>query len=111
MFSPFFFFLFFLFCLLFFFFNLTQNRHQNEICSLVSIPEKCADPHSDVEATQVSSLKMSKVPGDLSNQKIQKKKLLHAGISEQNGLNLITGFPSMQESRISLNPCNVIKEA
>lgn len=110
MFSPFFFFLFFLFCLNFFFY-LTQNRHQKEICSLVSTLEKCEDPHSDVEASQVSSLKMSKGPGDISNQKIQKKKVLHAGISEQNGLNLITGFPSMQEGRIYRNPCNVIKEA
>ncbi|XP_066123884.1 LOW QUALITY PROTEIN: von Willebrand factor A domain-containing protein 3B [Saccopteryx bilineata] len=55
-----------------------DNRHQKEICSLDSTPEKCADLHSDVEATWMSSLNMLKVPGDLLNQKIQKKKVLHA---------------------------------
>lgn len=81
-----------------FFFNLNQNRHQKEICSLVSTPEKCAYPHSDVEASWVSSLNMSKVPEDLSHQQIQKKKLLHAGISEQNGFNVIDGCSSKQEA-------------
>ncbi|XP_066233723.1 LOW QUALITY PROTEIN: von Willebrand factor A domain-containing protein 3B [Saccopteryx leptura] len=55
-----------------------DNRHQKEICSLDSTPEKCADLHSDVEATWMSSLNMLKVPGDLLNQKIHKKKVLHA---------------------------------
>lgn len=54
---------------------------------------------------------MSKVPEDLSSQKIQKKKVLHAGISEQNGLTLITSFPLMQEGRIKLKPHNILKEA
>ncbi|KAM7078089.1 von Willebrand factor A domain-containing protein 3B isoform 2-T2 [Molossus nigricans] len=54
------------------------DKHQKEICSLVSTPEQCANPHCDVEATWVSSLNLSKVPGDLSNQNIQKKKVLHA---------------------------------
>ncbi|XP_036158174.1 von Willebrand factor A domain-containing protein 3B [Myotis myotis] len=54
------------------------DKHQKEICSLVSTPEKCSNPHSDVEATWVSSLNMSKVPEDFSHQQIQKKKLLHA---------------------------------
>lgn len=92
MFSPSFFFLSF-----FFVYYLSKNRHQKEICSLVSTPEKCANPHSDVEATWVSSLNMSKAPEDLSHQQIQKKKLLHAGISEQNGLNVIDGCSSKQE--------------
>lgn len=91
--------LFFLFVLSFYLsaFYLNQNRHQKEICSLVSTPEKCVNLHSDVEATQVSSLTMLRVPEDLSNQKIQKKKVLHAGISEQNGLNVITGYSSTQK--------------
>ncbi|XP_014647134.1 PREDICTED: von Willebrand factor A domain-containing protein 3B [Ceratotherium simum simum] len=55
-----------------------DNKHQKEICSMVSTPEKCAEPHSDVESTRTSSLNMSKVPGDPSNQKTQKKKVLHA---------------------------------
>ncbi|KAF6270489.1 von Willebrand factor A domain containing 3B [Rhinolophus ferrumequinum] len=55
-----------------------DDKHQKEICSVVSISEKCANPHSDVEATQMSFLNTSKVPGDLSSQKIQKKKVLHA---------------------------------
>lgn len=78
---------------------------------MVSTPEKCANPHSDVEVTRTSYLNIAKLPEDLSNQKIQKKKVLHAGISEQNGLNVITGFPSMQEGRIKLNPLSIIKEA
>ncbi|XP_022454823.1 LOW QUALITY PROTEIN: von Willebrand factor A domain-containing protein 3B [Delphinapterus leucas] len=49
------------------------DRHQKEICSIVSTPEKCAKSHADVESTR-----MSKVPEDLSSQKIQKKKVLHA---------------------------------
>ena len=67
---------------------------------MVSTPEKCAKPHSDIESTQISSLNLFQVPENLSNQKIQKKKVLHAGTSEQNGLILITGFSSMQEGRI-----------
>ncbi|XP_037383798.2 LOW QUALITY PROTEIN: von Willebrand factor A domain-containing protein 3B [Talpa occidentalis] len=55
-----------------------DTKHQKEICSMASTPEICAKPHSDVESTQSSSLNMSKVPRDLSNQKIQKKKVLHA---------------------------------
>lgn len=78
---------------------------------MVSTPEKCGKPYSDVESARTSSLNMLKVPGDLSNQKTQKKKVLHAGISEQNGLNLITGFPSMQKGRIKLNSHSVLKEA
>lgn len=75
---------------------------------MVSTPEKCEKPHSDVEPTPASSLNMLHLAEDLSNQKIQKKKVLHAGISEQNGLILITGFPSMQESRMKLNPHNIL---
>ncbi|XP_027476221.2 von Willebrand factor A domain-containing protein 3B isoform X6 [Zalophus californianus] len=55
-----------------------DNKHQKEICSMVSTPEKCAKPHSDVESTPMSSLNMLYLPEDLSNQKIQKKKVLHA---------------------------------
>lgn len=90
-------------------FCLNQNRHQKEICSMVSTPKKCAKPHSDVKSTPMSSLNMLYLPEDLSNQKIQKKKVLHAGISEQNGLILIIGFPSMQEGKIKLNPRNILK--
>ncbi|VCW73662.1 unnamed protein product, partial [Gulo gulo] len=57
-----------------------DNKHQKEICSMVSTPEKCAKPHSDVKSTPMSSLNMLYLPEDLSNQKIQKKKVLHAGI-------------------------------
>uniref|UniRef100_A0A8D1DC79 von Willebrand factor A domain containing 3B n=1 Tax=Sus scrofa TaxID=9823 RepID=A0A8D1DC79_PIG len=49
------------------------DKHQREICSMISTPEKCAKPHSDVE-----SARMSKAPEDRSDQKIQKKKVLHA---------------------------------
>ncbi|XP_011380274.1 von Willebrand factor A domain-containing protein 3B isoform X3 [Pteropus vampyrus] len=55
-----------------------DNKHQKEICSMVSTPEKCVNPHCNVEATRTSSLNMAKLPEDLSNQKIQKKKVLHA---------------------------------
>ncbi|XP_045443207.1 von Willebrand factor A domain-containing protein 3B [Pipistrellus kuhlii] len=54
------------------------DKHQKEICSLVSTPEECANPHSDVEATWVSSPNTLKAPEDLSHQQIQKKKPLHA---------------------------------
>nr|XP_051691596.1 von Willebrand factor A domain-containing protein 3B isoform X2 [Oryctolagus cuniculus] len=54
------------------------DKHQKEISSIISTPEKCAKPQSDVESAQTTSLKMLKVPGDLSNQKIQRKKVLHA---------------------------------
>lgn len=74
---------------------------------MVSTSEKYAKPHSDVESAQMSSLDTLKLPEDFSNQKIPKRKVLHAGISEQNGLNLITSFPSMQEGRIKLNPHNI----
>lgn len=109
MFPPFFFFL---FSFSLSSFHLNPNRHQKEICSVISTSEKCANPHSDVEATQMSFLNTSKVPGDLSSQKIQKKKVLHAGISEQNGLNLITGFPSKTTPTYyqrSLNLCSLLK--
>ncbi|XP_044234443.2 von Willebrand factor A domain-containing protein 3B isoform X6 [Ursus arctos] len=55
-----------------------DNKHQKEICSMVSTPEKCEKPHSDVEPTPASSLNMLHLAEDLSNQKIQKKKVLHA---------------------------------
>ncbi|XP_060043484.1 von Willebrand factor A domain-containing protein 3B isoform X2 [Erinaceus europaeus] len=55
-----------------------DNKHQKEICSMASTPEKCAEPHSDVESTRSSSLNISIATGDLSDQKIQKKKILHA---------------------------------
>lgn len=78
---------------------------------MISTPEKCAKSNSDIESTRTSSLNLSKIPGNLSNQKIQKKKVLHAGISKQNGLNLIIGFSSMQKGKIKLNPHNILKEA
>lgn len=59
---------------------------------MISTPEKCAKPHSDVE-----SARMSKAPEDRSDQKIQKKKVLHAGIRGHSDLNLNTSFPSMQK--------------
>uniref|UniRef100_A0A2K6NBW9 von Willebrand factor A domain containing 3B n=1 Tax=Rhinopithecus roxellana TaxID=61622 RepID=A0A2K6NBW9_RHIRO len=55
-----------------------DSKHQKEICSMVSTPEKCAKPQSDVDSTQISSLKRLKGPWGLSDQKIQKKKVLHA---------------------------------
>uniref|UniRef100_A0A2K6K906 von Willebrand factor A domain containing 3B n=1 Tax=Rhinopithecus bieti TaxID=61621 RepID=A0A2K6K906_RHIBE len=55
-----------------------DSKHQKEICSMVSTPEKCAKPQSDVDSTQISALKRLKGPWDLSDQKIQKKKVLHA---------------------------------
>ncbi|XP_054534651.1 von Willebrand factor A domain-containing protein 3B isoform X3 [Pan troglodytes] len=55
-----------------------DSKHQKEICSMISTPEKCAKPHSDVDSTQISSLNMLKGPWGLSDQKVQKKKVLHA---------------------------------
>ncbi|XP_021780772.2 von Willebrand factor A domain-containing protein 3B isoform X2 [Papio anubis] len=55
-----------------------DSKHQKEICSMVSTPEKCAKPQSDVGSTQTSSLNVLKGPWGLSDQKIQKKKVLHA---------------------------------
>ncbi|XP_055256086.1 von Willebrand factor A domain-containing protein 3B isoform X5 [Moschus berezovskii] len=49
------------------------DKHQKEICSMASTPEKCAKPHADVKLSQ-----MPKIPKDLSSQKIQRKKVLHA---------------------------------
>ncbi|XP_005400758.1 PREDICTED: von Willebrand factor A domain-containing protein 3B isoform X3 [Chinchilla lanigera] len=51
-----------------------DRKHQKEICSM----EKRAKFQSDVESTGTSPPNMSKVPWDLSNQKTQKKKVLHA---------------------------------
>uniref|UniRef100_A0A0P6K2C8 von Willebrand factor A domain-containing protein 3B n=1 Tax=Heterocephalus glaber TaxID=10181 RepID=A0A0P6K2C8_HETGA len=55
-----------------------DSKHQKEISSMVSAPEKCAKPQSDVESTRTSPPDMSKVPWDLSSQKTQRKKVLHA---------------------------------
>ncbi|XP_077814950.1 von Willebrand factor A domain-containing protein 3B isoform X3 [Macaca mulatta] len=55
-----------------------DSKHQKEICSMVSTPEKCAKPQSDVGSTQTSSLNVLKGPWGLSDQKIRKKKVLHA---------------------------------
>nr|XP_037860102.1 von Willebrand factor A domain-containing protein 3B isoform X2 [Chlorocebus sabaeus] len=55
-----------------------DSKHQKEICSMVSTPEKCAKPQSDVDSTRTSSLNVLKGPRGLSDQKIQKKKVLHA---------------------------------
>uniref|UniRef100_A0A8C9DTD9 von Willebrand factor A domain containing 3B n=1 Tax=Prolemur simus TaxID=1328070 RepID=A0A8C9DTD9_PROSS len=55
-----------------------DSKHQKEICSMVSTPEKCAKLQSDVESVRTSSLNMLKGPWDLLDQKIQKKKVLHA---------------------------------
>nr|XP_020141858.1 von Willebrand factor A domain-containing protein 3B isoform X5 [Microcebus murinus] len=55
-----------------------SNRHQKEICSMVSTPEKCAKLQSDVESMRTSSLNILKGPLGLLDQKIQKKKVLHA---------------------------------
>ncbi|KAB0361418.1 hypothetical protein FD754_005574 [Muntiacus muntjak] len=49
------------------------DKHQKEICSMVSTPEKCAKPHADVKSSR-----MPKIPEDPSSQKIQGKKVLHA---------------------------------
>ncbi|XP_055395371.1 von Willebrand factor A domain-containing protein 3B isoform X4 [Bubalus kerabau] len=49
------------------------DKHQKEICSMVSTPEKCAKPHTDVKSSR-----MLKIPEDPSSQKIQRKKALHA---------------------------------
>lgn len=46
---------------------------------MVSTPEKCAKPHTDVKSSR-----MLKIPEDPSSQKTQRKKVLHAGICKQN---------------------------
>nr|XP_020141856.1 von Willebrand factor A domain-containing protein 3B isoform X2 [Microcebus murinus] len=55
-----------------------DSKHQKEICSMVSTPEKCAKLQSDVESMRTSSLNILKGPLGLLDQKIQKKKVLHA---------------------------------
>ncbi|XP_063085974.1 von Willebrand factor A domain-containing protein 3B isoform X2 [Cavia porcellus] len=48
-----------------------NSKHQKEISSIAKL-------QSDIESTPTSLPNMSKVPWDLSNQKTQKKKVLHA---------------------------------
>ncbi|XP_060269935.1 von Willebrand factor A domain-containing protein 3B isoform X8 [Ovis aries] len=60
------------------------DKHQKEICSMISTPEKCAKPHADVKSSQ-----MPKIPEDPSSQKIQRKKVLHAEM----GILLTNEFP------------------
>ncbi|XP_023573310.1 von Willebrand factor A domain-containing protein 3B isoform X2 [Octodon degus] len=55
-----------------------DSKYQKEISSMVSTPEKCAKLQYDVESTGALPPNMSKVPWELSNQKLQKKKVLHA---------------------------------
>ncbi|XP_003799336.1 von Willebrand factor A domain-containing protein 3B [Otolemur garnettii] len=55
-----------------------DSKHQKEICSMVSTPEKCAKLQSDVESMRAWSLNMLKEPSGLLDQKSQKRKVLHA---------------------------------
>ncbi|XP_030683725.1 von Willebrand factor A domain-containing protein 3B isoform X2 [Nomascus leucogenys] len=59
-----------------------DSKHQKEIYSMISTPENCAKPQTDVDSTQTSSLNMLKGPWGLSDQKVQKKKVLHAGATK-----------------------------
>nr|BAK62758.1 hypothetical protein [Pan troglodytes] len=77
-----------------------DSKHQKEICSMISTPEKCAKPHSDVDSTQISSLNMLKGPWGLSDQKVQKKKVLHAAESTKTSL-LRSQMSSLRSSACS----------
>ncbi|XP_049713205.1 von Willebrand factor A domain-containing protein 3B isoform X2 [Elephas maximus indicus] len=55
-----------------------DKKHQKEISSMVSTSEKCAKPQPGVQSTGTSSPSVSKAQGGLPNQRIQKKKVLHA---------------------------------
>ncbi|XP_062064865.1 von Willebrand factor A domain-containing protein 3B [Lepus europaeus] len=87
------------------------DKHQKEISSIISTPEKCAKPQSDVESTQTTSLKMLKVPWDLSNQKMQRKKVLHAESTKTSLLRsqmsaLRTSASSEKDSPSNSSSCN-----
>nr|XP_048286275.1 von Willebrand factor A domain-containing protein 3B isoform X2 [Myodes glareolus] len=53
-------------------------KHQKEICSMVSTPEKYENSQSDADSMAVSPPKVSKGPWKILDGKTQKKKLLHA---------------------------------
>ncbi|XP_042639416.1 von Willebrand factor A domain-containing protein 3B [Orycteropus afer afer] len=55
-----------------------DNKHQKEICSMVSTSEKCGEPQPGVRSTGTSPSSLSKVHWGLPNQRIQKKKVLRA---------------------------------
>ncbi|XP_027623326.1 von Willebrand factor A domain-containing protein 3B isoform X2 [Tupaia chinensis] len=80
------------------------DKHQKEIYSMVSTPEKCSQPQSDGESTQTSSLTMLKVPWGLSNQKIPKKKVLHAESTK-------TSLLRSQMSTLKSSACSERKES
>uniref|UniRef100_A0A8C9CTV6 VWFA domain-containing protein n=1 Tax=Peromyscus maniculatus bairdii TaxID=230844 RepID=A0A8C9CTV6_PERMB len=72
-----------------------DSKHQKEISSMVSSPEKCANSPSDVDSKAVSPLKVLKGPRKVLDGKTQKKKVLHAGTCAQNGM--ILGWFSSSE--------------
>ncbi|XP_037592865.1 von Willebrand factor A domain-containing protein 3B isoform X2 [Cebus imitator] len=80
-----------------------DSKHQKEICSMVSTPEICAKPQPDVSSTQTSSLNMLKGPWGLSDQKVQKKKVLHAESTK-------TSLLRNQMSSLRSSACNKRKD-
>ncbi|KAM5227810.1 von Willebrand factor A domain-containing protein 3B [Ctenodactylus gundi] len=80
-----------------------DSRHQKEISSIISTPQKCAKPPSDVEPTQASPLNLLKVPWDLSSPKAQKKKVLHAESTK-------TSVLRSQLSTLKSSPCSDKKD-
>ncbi|KFO25171.1 von Willebrand factor A domain-containing protein 3B [Fukomys damarensis] len=81
-----------------------DSKHQKEISSMVSTPEKCAKPQCDVESTQTSPPNMSKIPWDLSSQKTQRKKVLHAESTK-------TSLLRNQMSTLKNSPCRHRKDS
>ncbi|XP_052601105.1 von Willebrand factor A domain-containing protein 3B [Peromyscus californicus insignis] len=55
-----------------------DSKHQKEISSVVSSPEKCANSPSDADSKAVSPPKVFKGPRKVLDGKTQKKKVLHA---------------------------------
>nr|XP_006244922.1 von Willebrand factor A domain-containing protein 3B isoform X2 [Rattus norvegicus] len=56
----------------------TDSKHQKEISSMASTPEKCANSQSDADSMTLSPSNVSTGSWKVSEEKTQKKKILHA---------------------------------
>ncbi|XP_076413597.1 von Willebrand factor A domain-containing protein 3B isoform X2 [Peromyscus maniculatus bairdii] len=73
-----------------------DSKHQKEISSVVSSPEKCANSPLDADSKAVSPLKVLKGPRKVLDGKTQKKKVLHA---ESTKTSLLRSYVSFLKSR------------
>ncbi|XP_006870840.1 PREDICTED: von Willebrand factor A domain-containing protein 3B, partial [Chrysochloris asiatica] len=78
-----------------------KNKHQKEICSMVSTT--CTKPQPEVESTETLSPSVSKAQWGLPNQMIQKKKVLHAEPTR-------TSLLRSQMSTLKSSACNEKKD-